>query len=309
MSVYTSALTAQDTSAQTLTVNEQYALITDVQNVPTTVEILEDGSEYVTYGVTPASEAAGAKLLAAFWPAIIGAARKTKLAGQLDDAEGVALEEFVRAVREYDLTSDTPFHHTIKARLERAVQLADRVEASAVTVPAVQVARYYRLLHAHDLDATRAAEAAAADPGKWLLTGASFLAVHAALSRPNYHGNGHGDGQFRDERANESVDPFAALDTPAPSPEEDVLDREYARWLLAQTSDRQESICRLAYGFQDHASDTARLDHGYREGDVLDDSQVADCLDLTRPTVQRERSKALKTMRAAAEAAIADEIA
>lgn len=307
MSVYTSALTAQDASALTLTPNEQFALITDVQNVPTTVTVQDDGTEYVTYGVTPESEAAGARLVEAFMPAIEGAARRTKLDGQYEDAFGMAMEEFVRAVREFDLTADTPFHHTIRARLDHAVQLGDRVESSAVSVPAVQIARYYRALHAHDLDAVSALRSCEEDSSRWLLSGEAFRAVHAALSRPTYHGNGTGAGVFRDERANESVDPFEAVASVAPSPEDEILNREYARWLLSKTTDRQESVCRLAYGFTDGASDSLRVLKGYREGDVLEDLQVADCLDMTRPTVQRERGKALKTMRAAAEKEIAGE--
>lgn len=290
-----------------LTANEQFALITDVQNVPTYDVTHADGSVYRIYEMTPASEAAGAALIEAFMPLIESAARKTKLAGQYEDAYGDAMEAFVRAVREYDLTSDTPFHHTIKARVERAVMLGDRVESSSVTVPAVQIARYYRLLHAFDLDATLAARAAEEDPSKWLLSGPAFLAVHAALSRPSYHGNGTGNGHFRDERANDSMDPFDVIASVAPSAEDEVLDREYARWLLDQTTDRQQSVCRLAYGFQDAASETARAAKGYRLGEVLEDLQVADCLGMSRPTVQRERGKALKTMREAAEAAIREE--
>lgn len=304
MSEYTSALTAQDTHA--LSVNEQYALITDVQNVPTHDVTHADGTVYRVYGVTPASEAAGARLVEAFWPAIDGAAWRTKLAGQHEEALSVALEEFVRAVREYDLTSDIPFHHSIRVRLERAVMLTDRVEATQVTVPAVQIARYYRLLHAHALDAVAAAAAADADPGKWLMSGATFRAVHAATSRPSYHGNNTGAGTFRDDRANEDLD-APAWDAPTTSPEDEIVDREYARWLLSQTTERQESVCRLAYGFQDYETDTLRVTKGYREGDVLDDIQVADCLGMSRPTVQRERTKALKTMRAAAEKAIREE--
>lgn len=300
MSVYTSALTAQDTSAQTLTVNEQYALITDVQNVPTTVEILEDGSEYVTYGVTPASEAAGAKLLAAFWPAIIGAARTTKLRNNEDDAEAIALEAFVRCVREFDLTGDTPFHHIVPNVMRRAVKAADRAESTPLNIPDAVVKRYWRVYNEHGQDIAAAAESVRADvelpwnSRKWLIESVeALLTIHVAMH----------DTASLNAPAGDGIEGIPLVE----STEDRVVREDYVRWLLAQTTDRQESVCRLAYGFTDAASDAARLDHGYREGDVLDDSQVADCLDMSRPTVQRERDKALKTMRAAAEAAIAGE--
>jgi hypothetical protein len=286
-------------TTQSLSVEEQYRLLTDVQNVPTTITVQDDGSEYVVYGVTPASESAGGQLLAAFMPAIRAAARRTKLKGNEEEAEAVALEEFVRAVREYDLTSSTPFHHTIATRLTRAVMLADREEASAVTIPAVQIARYHRALHAHDLDPTAAMRACAEDPKRWLLSGDAFRAVHTAMSRPAFHGG----GPFRDERVNEAHDAYAAGE-PAVSTEDEVLDREHARWLLSQTTDRQERISRLAYGFTDLPTQSLRVAKGYRESEPLDDGQVADCLGTSRPTVGRERNAALATMRAAHESAL-----
>lgn len=300
MSEYTSALTAQDASATTLTPNEQYALITDVQNVPTAVEVLEDGSEYVTYGVTPASEAAGARLLAAFWPAITKAARLAKLEATKDDAESVALEAFVVAVREYDLTSDTPFHHTIAGRLKHAVLLADR-EETRTYIPPVQVARYHRVMHACEMDADAAAEALRTEGRKWLLSREAFLAIHYVMRGNEIPDSPYGGAHLQ------TSDEYVDVVDPALSIEDEAATRDYARWLLSHTTDRQESVCRLAYGFTDLASDSLREAHGYRAGDVLDDLQVGDCLDVPRSTVNRERNKALKTMRAAAEAAIREE--
>lgn len=302
MPEYTHARAALAASASTLSVNEQYALITDVQNVPTTVTALDDGSEYVTYGVTPASEAAGERLVAAFWPAIEGAARLCKLEATRDDAEAVALEAFVVAVREYDLTSDTPFHHTVAARLKHAVLLADRAE-TRTHIPPVQVARYHRVMHAHGMDADAVAETLRAGAGKWLLSREAFLSIHYVM-----RGNEIPDSPYGGAHLMSSEEYVDVVDT-ALTPEDEIVTRDYARWLLAQTTDRQEAVCRLAYGFQDAASDRARVAHGYREGDVLDDLQVGDCLDVPRSTVNRERNKALATMRAAAEKALAEELA
>jgi DNA-directed RNA polymerase specialized sigma subunit len=301
MSEHTFALTAQDAYAPiTLTAEEQFALITDVQNVPTTVETRydEDGNayEYVTYGVTAASEAAGARLIEAFMPAIRNAARLAPKKGRAgytaEDGESVAMEEFVRAVREFDLTADTPFHHTLSTRLRFAVLRSVREEATQVTVPAVVIARYHRAMHANGLDAAATLAAINAHPGKWDLSASAFMAVHRAMTATEL--------EYDYEAAH-------AGSTEAPSHEDTIVDREYARWLLEQTTERQQAICRLAYGFRDTASDTARLAHGYREGDALEDLQVADCLDMARSTVNRERGKALKTMRAAAEKEIAGE--
>lgn len=281
---------------QSLSVFEQYSLITDIQNVPTTVSVLEDGSERVTYGVTPASEAASARLLAAFMPAVKAAARRTKLTGNMEEAEAVALEAFVRAVREYDLTSDTPFHHIAANLMRQAVSRADREESTGLTVPEVQVARYYRLMHAHGNDLRRAYEAASARRGTdtgGLMSKEAFLTVHHALN------------------SSSSLDaPSAAVheaefEVPE-STEDSTVRREYVRWLLDQASSRQEQICRLAYGFADQNIQRLRVFKGYRESEVLEDAQVGDCLDMSRSTVQRERVKALATMRGAAEKSLAN---
>lgn len=286
-------MTLTHAHTENLSVNEQFALITDIQNVPTTVQVLADGTEYVTYGVTAASEAAGEKLLSAFWPAIRAAARRTKLRGNEDEAEAVALEAFVRCVREFDLTADTPFHHIVPNVMRNAVSRTDREESTALTIPETQVARYHRALHAHGLDVTATLAAVKLDPAKWLLSPEAFLTIHLALTA----------SEPLDAPSAEAHDELAA-----PEPMEDaIVTREYARWLLAQTTDRQESVCRLAYGFADLHTERLRVSHGYREGDVLDDLQVADCLDVPRSTVNRERNKALATMRAAAEKSLNDE--
>ena len=278
---------------ENLSVNEQFALITDIQNVPTTVTVQEDGSEFVTYGVTPASEAAGEKLMAAFWPAIRAAARSTKLRGNEEEAEAVALEAFVRAVREFDLTGDTPFHHVVPNVMRRAVRAADRQDSTQVTIPDVQVKRYFRVFNEHGRDAATALAAVRLAPEVWLLSPEAFLTIHLALQNST------------------SLDAPASTvheELAAPAPMEDtVITREYVRWLLDQTTDRQQAVCRLAYGFADLDTENLRVSHGYREGDVLEDLQVADCLGVPRSTVNRERNKALATMRTAAENSTRDE--
>ncbi len=281
-------------SAPDLSVPEQYALITDIQNVPVTVTVLDDGSEHVTYGVTPASEAAGARLLASFMGLIRRAARGTKLVRNEEESEAVALEAFVRAAREYDLTSDTPFHYIVGNLMRNAVSKADGEESTPLTIPAVQVGRYHRLMHAHGGDVERAYAAASAgrDADGGLLSKGAFLTIHHALNSTS------------------SLDTPAAAtyeaELPTPESTEDgVIRAEYARWLLGQATGRQEQICRLAYGFADDDTQALRLAKGYRHDEVLEDMQVADCLDTSRSTVQRDRGKALTTMRAAADDSVA----
>ncbi|MGW5402673.1 hypothetical protein [Streptomyces sp. NPDC003952] len=295
-------LTHAQIQTENLSVNEQYALITDIQNVPTTVQTLADGTEYVTYGVTPASEAAGERLMAAFAPAIRAAARRTKLKGNEEEAESVALEAFVRCVREYDLTADTPFHHIVPNVMRQAVALADR-EQYTVTIPETQVARYHRVMHASGNDASVALAAVTLDQQRWLLSREAFMAVHYAVSGSTSLDSATGE-DYAHTTAGVAVFE-SALDVE--SPEDEVVTREYVRWLFAQVSDRQEGVCRLAYGFRDHNTENLRVMHGYREGEVLDDLQVADCLDMARSTVNRERLKALAAMRTAAEKSLAEE--
>lgn len=267
-------------NTENLSVNEQYALITDVQT----------GS--------PAADAAWARLTEAFAPAVRAAARSTKLKNNEEDAEATAWLAFSEAVMAYDLTADTPFHHIVPNVMRRAVRAQDRQDSAQASIPDVQVKRYFRAYNENGQDVAAAYRQCQADPTRWLLTGEAFAALHYAI---------HGSASM-DAPSAHAAEAVGGLGTYA-DPAEQFVTRDHVRWLLAQVSDRQELICRLKYGFEDLDTEnlSVMLAKGYRPGDVLEDLQVADVLGMSRATVQRQRNDALKTMRAAEEKEITGE--
>lgn len=274
------------TATENLSVIEQCELIAAAQAVPLTI-VIHDGVEQLVYGRTPASDAALERLTTAFLPALHKAARAAKVLDP-EDAFGVALAEFVAAVRRHDPASGVPFSATISTVLFRAVADADRT-SDLITVRENVAARYWRLMHKHDHN-LEAAYAECRDTRNGF-DPATFLAVHRAI----------GTTESLDLMDLDGTDCAAAraIASPVPGPEEQIVQIQLVAWLLALVSDRQEAIVRLRYGFADHTTENLRLVAGYRAGEDLSDVQVAHALITPRPTVQREKSKALSTMRAA----------
>lgn len=265
-----------------LSVEDQFRLITDAQNVPTEVTTDDDGNVRVIYGSTPASEAALTTLYTAFRRAIRNAASKTKRAEGREEAESVATEAFFQAVRDFDLTLRTGFHQMLPGILRHAVALHDRTD-DAVHVPGVAMARYWRLLHDHSGDANAAYEAANAShhTDGVLLSQAAFLAIHNII-------RGIEDADALDlSEALAGADPAAAVS-----------------WMFSALDDAQkETILRLHFGFDDLVTENLRVTAGFRSGERLSDREAAPLVGLTRPTTQRRREAAISEMRAAWDAA------
>lgn len=275
-----------------LSVSAQAAHIAAAQEVP--VHVLEiEGEERLIYGTTPTSEAALDVLTGAFMPAIEKAARASRVLDE-GDALSVALLEFVEAVRDFDLEAPLPFSATIATRLRYAVLRADRAN-DLVRVKDNVAAVYWRLIHKHDGDFAAAyEEVKATDNG---LAPATFMAVHNVIG---------GIDSLDPVLCTEDDDhgPRHALASAVGSHEDRLTDRDEVEWLFTLVSDRQEAILRLAYGFSDAATEEIRLAKGYAIGEIMTDAQTAHALDLTRPTAQRERTRALATMREALEARV-----
>ena len=282
-----------------LTVGDQRTLIAAAQDVAVDVFSDPDGEERITYGTTPASEAAMSHLTTSFIAAIRKAAARSTMLGH-DEAFAVALAEFVEAIRRHDLDADLPFSATIATVMAWAVQRADR--SSDLVVVRDTVAKvYWRIMHAHDLDAA-AAYATCRNTVNGL-SPSTFMAVHCVLG-----GVDSIDPILRaedDDRA-----PRHALAAAVGSDEASVVQADLVDWLWTLVSARQQAILRLRFGFRDDATEILRLDYGFRMGEELTDEAIAAVLvGMGRSTVQKERIRALRIMRDALEALDAEGVA
>lgn len=273
------------TATEFLSVEEQAHLIGDAQDVPVEIVSDEDGTERAVYGKTAASEAALERLTLAFMPAIQKAARATK-AQDFEEAESVALEAFLDAVRRHDLTSKVPFSATISTILFRAISDSDRTSDLVVISEAV-AARYWRLIHKHEGDVAAAYEEAQRETAHHL-GGATFLAVHNIIG---------GIG---------SIDPLIAADddggaryylAAVEGHEARIVDADRIARLFEIVSDEEGQIVRLAYGFHDEATENLRVAHGFRLGETLSDQQISGVVGLGRATTNRRRLSALAAMK------------
>lgn len=280
-----------------LTDAEQQDLIRAAQDVPVIVTTDEDGAEQVSYGATPASEAALERLTLAFLPMLVRASRVSQRLTD-EDALGTVMLEFLEAVRRYDLASDLPFHRTIRVILWRRIHDSDRT-SDIVVVKEKVAADYWRLLRRHN-DDVNAAYAECRDTSNGL-DPMTFLAVHRVMtSMETLDALDSGGDLGGVERA-----VAWELADPSPTAETLVIEADYMRWLFNLVTLRQETILRLVYGFCDPATENLRQEAGYRIGELLSDRQAGHALGgLPQQTVNRDRLKALKTMREAIQALV-----
>lgn len=292
-----SSALSYDAATEFLSVDAQLRLIAAAQDVPTEVIAEADGTERVVYGKTPASEAAMEQLTTAFLPLLRKIARSSKVLDE-DDAFGLVLVEFVQVVRRHDLTLGIGLAPVLSTVLRYAISDADRT-SDLIVVRENVAARYFRLLHKHEGN-VEAAYAECRDTANGF-DPATFLAVHRAIGAPDSLDaagvNGWEGGVAGGALLTEGTE--AALADRTPGPEETAVQADLVRWLFTLVEDRAESVLRLRYGFTDLATENLRLAAGFRTGEDLSDAQVAVATHLTRPTVQREKAKALATMRAA----------
>lgn len=286
-------------AAQFLTDAEQRDLIVTVNS-------------QVLFGRTPAVEAAEERLVMAFLPAIKRAARTSKVQ-DTEDALGNVLEEFLRAIRKYNTADDVPFHAVVGRILASHISDTDRT-SGVIRIPEAPAARYWRLMHTHSMD-VESAYRACQDTATGIAP-MSFLAIHHAMTgalsldyRPANAGDvmreGGEGGHFNAEYGAGPLGEASRIVTPGP--EERAVEQHLISWLFTLVSATQETILRLIHGFMDSPTETVRFDAGYKTGQELDDGQAAHALGMSRPTVQRQKSTALKTMREAMQALVLEE--
>lgn len=293
------SLTAHDGYLST---SETDALIRDAQNVSCAVDPA-DPNRFI-YGTTPESERALETLTTAYLPLIHKIARTSSIL-DFDDALMVCLEEFISVVRRYEVGSALPFVAGLGTILSRKIGDTGRT-SGLVVVKENAAARYRQIMDRHEWNLE-----AAYDECKNTTNGftpETFMAVHNALSigsldlpldddptKPNGVANG-GTNRLTGREAD--------LTDGAPNPEASTVQAELIRWLFTIVTPKQQQILRLRYGFNDLATENARLAAGFRADKddlVMSDRQVAQVIGSTTPTVNRQRAEALRLMRFALE--------
>ncbi len=272
-------------------------LVSAAQDVPTSIRIdtvtdvngVEKQVPVTVYGSTPEAEEALERLINAFLPVLHSVAHTSRVL-VFEDALMVCVEEFVSYVRRFDLTSVLPFKAPIRTILMRRIGADGRSNGIISVSPSVHY-RYRQLMDRHDWNAVAAYRECVEttndlDPDTFLKV-ARVIGVDS-LDQALLNDDGE-DGTPRFE---------AALASPEPNPEDITVQAELVRWLFTLVDSDAEQILRLAYGFDDLATENARLAHGYRaDGTVLSDREVGHIVGLARLTVGRRRNAALGTMR------------
>lgn len=199
-------------------------------------------------------------LLAELEPLVQRAARDSRVL-EFEDARSVARIAVIEAART-NRASKGAFVAWAKAVVGHAVALADRT-SDLIKVPDAAAARYWRVLRANDGDLIAAYTAC--EKGEALLSPATFLAIHRARST-----------RYLEDDLMEYAE-----QTPDVAP--GWFDAETARLLLAELPDREARVLALAVGLDGE--------------DPMNDGEIAERLGMSRATVQRVRSSAIKTAR------------
>jgi DNA-directed RNA polymerase specialized sigma subunit len=274
-------------------------LVAAAQHVPTSIRtetVTDDNGVAQTvavtfYGTNADAEAALEQLVNAFLPVLHSVAHTSRVL-DFDDALMICVESFVSYIRTFDLSSVLPFKAPIRTILSRRLGDTGRASGIIPISPSVH-ARYRQLMDRHAWNAVDAYRECvetvnALDPDTFLKV--SRVIGVDSLDQALLNDDGD-DGTPRFE---------AALADPEPNPEDVTVQAELVRWLFSLVDSDAEQILRLAYGFDDLATENARLAHGYRaDGTVLSDREVGHIVGLARLTVGRRRNAALGVMRAA----------
>lgn len=291
--------TLQDIVRIDITATEEADLVALVRTTETAqVADPETGLPVTRYFPTREQDDALQTLIAAYISDIRKAARTAKKIDR-DDAEMVALEKFINLARAEGRTNERLAGFVSRAMVN-AVMDAD-AENSAVRIPPDTLRRYFNLVkECGSVDAAYEKcknEANNFDP-------ITLLAVNRAINAESVEALQAASGDQDGSPANEIpsgllVHGQGSLDSATSSHEEAIVQADLVRWLLAQVTEVQADICRLAYGFIDTRTENLRLQHGYQWDALLSDAQIAPVVAHSRAKVQRERTNALRTMREA----------
>ncbi|WNN93999.1 helix-turn-helix DNA binding domain protein [Arthrobacter phage Nitro] len=199
----------------------------------------------------------------------------------LEEIHSVAVFGLLEAIAAFDADAG---YDRLAATIGEYVANAVAEHAQAVcglTVPSRTLKRFFSILRKAEGNVY---EAAALAP-KYHMTRETFLAVLSAVRSESYDAYA-----VKEEEGAASGDLLGKTETggifPVLDAYEAVNQRMEIEAAFAAVDDVEESVCRLAYGFETY-------------GDPVPDGEIGHKLGMTRPTVQRRRASALGKMREA----------
>tara|TARA_R110000824_G_scaffold9032_1_gene40834 strand:+ start:958 stop:1650 length:693 start_codon:yes stop_codon:yes gene_type:complete len=185
-----------------------------------------------------------------------------------DDGMSVALEANWLAIGTFDADHGAAFTTHAHTQMRYALLKEASQSTPGPTVSHAVAHRYRQLMEYTDDNVTEAAMLA--DEAGVNFSAATFMAAHDALSPTS---------------SLETA--YDTLDYDARSVEDTALANVELERLMADLSDEQATIIKMAYGMGGAA-------------DEMNDSEIGEALGLPRLTVQRRRTAALATMKLAA---------
>lgn len=215
-------------------------------------------------------EAATLRLFSAYVRSICSAISAYVGRLSLDDARQAALVGFLELIRDHDASRGERLAGKVRVRLHDALSEAASAEAGGFTVPARTLRRFFGVLRAADGDAHAAAKLAAEHD----LAEENFWAILDAVRA----------GSLDTELMMNGDVPMWEITTPRA-----ITDAEDAVLVAAAfraVDDREQDVCRMAYGFTDY-------------GDPVPDAEIAHRIGGSRDSVLRTRHRALRKMREA----------
>lgn len=294
--------TLSELGSSTITTEQERDLIATVQNVDSDVITSDDGSSRTVYYATRAAIDALELLTSAYVRSIKHAANSVHdHRMSVEDALGVASEAFITCVREFDLSRNPTDRLSWIAPMSMKIAVQTAAYGnSVVNVSTRHIQRYNALMREVDNDVKVAYELCKNTTNDF--SPSTFLAVHNSqkarnsLVPRNDHDNDH------DLSLSTPVEDALAR-VASRSAESSVIDHAYVEWLFTCVTSDQARCLRLAYGFDDAATNKIRSAAGFREagladnGGQLPDGDVGTCLGKGRITTQRLRQAGLNAMR------------
>src|SRR5690606_32789871 len=237
-------------------------------------------------------EAAKMRLIEAYGPAIRAAVQnfgngivdgRSPYAGSLgmgnhemdiDDLQSAALVAFLSLIEDHDPEKSPRLAGRVAAYLTRHLSKSFGA-VSAFAVPTRTLERFYGILQAAEGDP----EQAEALAPSYEMSVDTFREIYAATRNT---GSLEVEMEGSDGHASTAA---AASPVFTPSPVADVEDRMLVDMAFAAMTDEEARICELYYGFTEY--------------EPVPDAEIAHRTGLSRPSVQRKRSKALDQSRKA----------
>lgn len=251
-----------------------------------------------------AVERAWDELLKQHAGAIYRASQRARAATEDGRAEALAVARlaFVEAVLKHDPASGYRLSTLAYPAMAFAVIDAQQ-SSSGIGIGQGTLRRYFALMEKHDGDFQAAYEECR--QGGVSMKPFTLIAVRRALYDVEDADELLGEPSQQSSARSTGVDGVRGSDhyrdrdyRYSSQPEHEEIHYELVDHLFSLVTEEQQLILRLAYGFDDPASERLRLDNGYAAGDTLYNHQIAPLLGRARKTVKKLHDAAIETIRA-----------